>query len=97
MRFDTDEDDNIFYYDANVVGDANPKLTLYLIINENLIPDYLKEDFLKARDIFLTYFDNLDNKTKNENKWAREYLENELKNNSIVNLYLNQGDFICND
>lgn len=40
MSFSVDgNEDHIFYYDMNVVGDAEPESTLYLVIDESLIPE----------------------------------------------------------
>jgi len=39
MMFDDSEEDYVFYYDANVVGDASPSTTLYLVIEEDELPD----------------------------------------------------------
>lgn len=90
MAFMHDEEDYIFYYDANVVGDASPKTTLYLIIPENFVPDTIpirdkygnqfnisKQDFFKTKNKFLDNFKDLpiDNKLDKENDWARQKLE----------------------
>ena len=40
--FSTIDDDYIYYYDYNVVGDADPENTLYLIINSiKDLPNYI--------------------------------------------------------
>lgn len=90
MAFIHDEKDYIFYYDANVVGDADPALTLYLVIPEELVPNIVpicneygelfnisRRDFFKARNKFLENFEGLpiDNKLDKENDWARQILE----------------------
>ena len=90
MAFMYDEEDYIFYYDANVVGDADPALTLYLVISEELVPNIVpicneygelfnisRRDFFKARNKFLENFEGLpiDNKLDKENDWARQILE----------------------
>ena len=90
MAFIHDEKDYIFYYDANVVGDADPALTLYLVISEELVPNIVpicneygelfnisRRDFFKARNKFLENFEGLpiDNKLDKENDWARQILE----------------------
>lgn len=90
MAFIHGEEDYIFYYDANVVGDADPALTLYLVISEELVPNIVpicneygelfnisRRDFFKARNKFLENFKDLpiDNKLDKENDWARQQLE----------------------
>lgn len=90
MAFMHDEKDYIFYYDANVVGDADPALTLYLVISEELVPNIVpicneygelfnisRRDFFKARNKFLENFEGLpiDNKLDKENDWVRQILE----------------------
>ena len=90
MAFIHGEEDYIFYYDANVVGDADPALTLYLVISEELVPNIVpicneygelfnisRRDFFKARNKLLENFEGLpiDNKLDKENDWARQILE----------------------
>lgn len=90
MAFMHDEEDYIFYYDANVVGDASPNNTLYLIIPEDFVPNTIpirdkdgnqfnisKQDFFKTKNKFLDNFKDLpiDNKLDKENDWARQILE----------------------
>lgn len=67
MTFGGDIEDNyIFYYDANVVGDASPATTLYLVIDEDELPDIIefhnnerntiqlkKNEVIKIKNIFL--------------------------------------------
>jgi len=95
MTFSGDkEEDYIFYYDANVVGDANPSTTLYLVINENELPDeilikddennivkILKDDIVRIKNIFV----NMCN--KDEDIWAIDELDKLSKNgNKIVDI-----------
>lgn len=104
MAFNYSEEDYIFYYDANVVGDACPANTLYLIIPEDLVPSNIpirdidgnehnisKAEFSKSRKKFIEYFKDceIDNRLDKENDWARQILNKDYKNNSIVNLIIN--------
>lgn len=42
IEFCTEEDDYVYYYDYNVVGDADPEYTLYLIVDSiEDIPDHI--------------------------------------------------------
>lgn len=96
MMFDGKEDDYMFYYDANVVGDAGPSTTLYLVINEDELPNEIelrgcddcivklsKKDIIEIRDIFV-------NKVYSKgsmDKWAIEELDKLSNNgNKIVNV-----------
>lgn len=98
MAIDTKEDNYIYYYDANVVGDAYPPDTLYLVIDEERLPKeieindkvFTKQDILKIKEKFLTFFDEnepIDNKLDKTNEWARDCLNNEepYKDNYFVN------------
>ncbi|MGE4484591.1 MAG: hypothetical protein AB7C97_05695 [Oscillospiraceae bacterium] len=95
MSFDGDkEDDYIFYYDANVVGDACPATTLYLIIDESELPNTIsihdsgyniiqltKEEIVRIKNKFVNevFHKNIDD------KWAIEELDRLSKeNNSVV-------------
>ena len=85
----------LFYYDANVVGDAGPTTTLYLVYdNEDEWPDKIdventenefltREELISIRDWFLRY-DQFENES---NGWALDMLnlDNSFKNNYIVN------------
>jgi len=84
MSFSGDKEENyIFYYDANVVGDACPSTTLYLVIDENELPDEIstydskdnivkisKEDIIKIRNIFVNEVHNV-----YKDIWAVEELD----------------------
>jgi hypothetical protein len=82
MFYGDKEEDYMFYYDANVVGDATPESTLYLVIDENELPNEIsiydnedntvkisKEDVIKIKNKFV-------NEVHNEYKdtWAFEEL-----------------------
>lgn len=113
MCFSGKEDDFIFFYDANVVGDSDPLATVYLVLDDSFIPevaqyesdvsgyDYkndvpflekgltlTREQVFKAREEFLSYFDNLDNISDKSNDWARRYSDDDVKNGGIYNLRL---------
>jgi len=89
---DEKEEDYIFYYDANVVGDASPETTLYLVIEESELPNIItirnfdgeitelsKIDVIKTKNKFTETCD------KSKDDWALSRLD-ELSNNeySIV-------------
>lgn len=93
----------IFYYDANVVGDAIPETTLYLVFDDTLIPDsfqYIDKDYfddglnltreqvLKVRDDFLLLIGDND---YDPNIEARDYLDKNYKDNKIVNFCLKKS------
>lgn len=42
MSFTSKEEDFIFYYDANVVGDAFPQNTVYLVLDDSFIPELVE-------------------------------------------------------
>lgn len=61
------EDNYIFYYDANVVGDACPATTLYLVIDESELPNefiidecgydrvkLLKNELIEIKNLFIS-------------------------------------------
>lgn len=90
--------DCLFYYDKNIVGDANPKTTLQLVYEsenewpENIYPcDYYHKSINKVLhkdDIkrIIKYFlknNTFSDETK-EDAWALKFLENE-KDNAIIN------------
>jgi len=90
------EDDYIFYYDANVVGDADPSTTLYLVLDENELPDIIsiyddenniikltKDEVIKIKNIFINnLFDNY-----KMDEWAVKYLDTLSEEyNSIVDV-----------
>ena len=39
MMLDDSEEDYVWHYDANVVGDASPSTTLYLVVEEDELPE----------------------------------------------------------
>ena len=93
MMFSGDEEENyMFYYDANVVGDASPSTTLYLVIDENELPSEIpiydgedniiklsKYDIIRIKNYFI-------NEVHSEHKdmWAFEELEKLSKNGNII-------------
>ena len=93
-----DEDSPIFYYDANIVGDASPTETLYLVFNEDIIPEKVeingrdnkivltKQQILNYKDKFLK---ELDIEVSDTNKWARDLLHNDkgYRDDYIINYY----------
>ena len=86
-------EDYIFYYDVNVVGDASPNTTLYIVIEESLLPDFIefncgdiaysisKDEFLLLRDVFVGFdtfkLYGIDNTKDPANEWARDTLYND--------------------
>lgn len=82
--FRKDDDGDVLFTDINVVGDANPPSTLYLVFNEEIVPDYI----LNVRDEILKDCDSIDNIKDKHNEWARNFLEENYKNDDIVNFYL---------
>ena len=92
MMFSGDKEDNyIFHYDANVVGDACPSTTLYLIIDENELPNEIliyddeynivilsKDEVIRIKNIFINYVD------KSEDAWAIEELDKLSHNGSKI-------------
>lgn len=85
--YDETEADHMNWYNANVVGDAYPKLTLYLIIPESKIPQDIKEDVLVTRDNFVKLFNNIIKQT-NTNDWAKLCLEEMSFENDYINFCL---------
>ena len=88
------EFDCIFYYDANVVGDASPETTLYLIYEDADFPSKIEieqsnGEFLSKDDVFLIRKWFLENHTfkKEYNDWAlNELISNDyFKNNKVIN------------
>jgi hypothetical protein len=89
------ENNYIFYFDANVVGDACPSTTLYLVIDESELPNEIlihdseenivklsKDDIVKIKNIFINEVYH-----KYEDKWAFEELDKLSKEgNPIVNV-----------
>lgn len=94
---DADEENLIWCYDMNVVGDSSPTETLYLVIPVESLPNQIylfaddlsiptilsKEDILKIRDKII----NEKTSSEERNAWAYEYLctSKYHKNNFIVN------------
>jgi hypothetical protein len=96
MGFSGNEyDDYIFYYDANVVGDADPSNTLYLVLEENELPskiierdnednfiEILKDDIIKIKNMFVNEVYG-----KVEDDWAFKKLDElSLEGNKIVDI-----------
>jgi hypothetical protein len=96
MLFSENKEENyIFYYDANVVGDACPSTTLYLVIDEKELPDEIlihdyenniiklsKDDIIRIKNIFI-------NEVYGEYKdiWAFEELDKlSREGNKIVDV-----------
>ena len=91
--------DCLFYYDKNIVGDANPSTTLQLVYEsedewpESIYPsDYYNESINKVLhkdDIkrIIKYFlkNNTFSDEKREDAWALNYLEQNEKDNAIIN------------
>ena len=81
--------ENHFIWDHNIIGDANPWETLYLVIPEDIIPDEVdfeyvhltKGEILKIRDRLKSTV-NVD--TLN-NDWARDEIKTHYSDNSIIN------------
>lgn len=108
MSLSSDYDDKyIFYYDANVVGDAVPKTTLYLVLDDTFIPErfqYIDEDYFddglnltreqvfKVRDDFLLLIGNSD---YDPNLEARDYLDKNYKDNKIVQFIMRKKGKAC--
>lgn len=98
---ESDIDSPISYTDINIVGDANPMETLYLIFEKDLLAATIridgeynsiiltKEEVLKYRDKFLKNFTEMDNTKDKTNDWARDKLYNDkdYKDDCIVNYY----------
>ena len=88
-------DDYIFYYDANVVGDADPSNTLYLVLEETELPDKIVErdeednfveivkgDIIRIKNMFVN---EICDKSKDE--WALKKLDKlSAEGNKIVNI-----------
>ena len=96
MCFSGEKEDNyIFYYDANIVGDACPSTTLYLVINENELPnkitihdddnnvvEILKDDIINIKNMFVNEIYK-----KYEDEWALKELDKlSAKGNKIVDI-----------
>jgi hypothetical protein len=89
------EDDYIFYWDANVVGDAGPSTTLYLVIEENELPKKLticdeddntvevsKKEIINIKNIFVN-----DVYEKNDDEWPfKELNKLSVEGNKIVDI-----------
>ena len=100
FSIEEEQDDYIFYYDANVVGDANPGKTLYLVIDECELPshvtigDYVgnkaklsKDDLIRIRDKFV----KIASDSYNNNDWAIKELDELSENGNVfvdINLQL---------
>jgi hypothetical protein len=96
MSFSGEKEDNyIFYYDANIVGDACPSTTLYLVIDENELPnkitiydndnksvEILKDDIINIKNIFVNKIYE-----KYEDEWPIKELDKlSVKGNKIVDI-----------
>jgi len=100
MMFSGNKEDNyIFYYDANVVGDANPSTTLYLVIDENELPDEIpvnddegniiqlsKDEIIRIKNIFVN--EVLDKMRTDE--WAINYLDELSKTNNVIDINISR-------
>jgi hypothetical protein len=93
MMFSGDkEEDYMFYYDANVVGDAGPSTTLYLVIDESELPSEIsihdgEDNIVKLSKYELIRIKNLFiNEVHNEYKdiWAFEELDKLTKDGNII-------------
>lgn len=73
--------------DINVVGDADPTKTLYLVFDDDYVPNEIL-DYKKRFMSSLDEFDIIDNKQDPNNDWARNELETTYKDNFFVNFYL---------
>lgn len=104
MGFSQDDEDHIFYYDANVVGDASPTHTLYVVLDANVIPDSIefpnlenmdehftltREEILEIRNKFMGFFDSLDNINNHQNDWARQELDKYAAESKLNEMILN--------
>lgn len=89
------DEDYIFYYDANVVGDADPSNTLYLVLDETELPSKIveqdkdfnlveisKDEIIKIRNMFVNeVYDKV------EDNWAFQRLDElSLEGNKIVDV-----------
>lgn len=71
-ELDDDDDNDIWLIDINIVGDADPENTIYLIIeNGNLIPQPIRDKVLKYRKFIIK-----DNNAETPPVWALESLNN---------------------
>lgn len=96
IEYDEEYDDYIYYYDANVVGDANPFKTLYLVIDEDKLPsnveingvNFTKNEIVNLKERFLMILKE-EQSFINRNEWARQYLEQpECRSNYFINLII---------
>lgn len=98
------EDDNGDFplIDINIVGDANPQLTLYLVLDEDTIkklPNANKlltkrEDFI---DVIIKEGDKeLDNSKDPVNEWARKELEEDVSkpDGKYIDFYCENGGVV---
>lgn len=69
------EDDYIFYYDANVVGDACPETTLYLVIDENELTNEIE-----VKDYDENYDEQIIKLLRNDIIKIRDKFVNEVHN-----------------
>lgn len=94
--------DCLFYYDLNIVGDASPDETLYLVYDtEDEWPEVKveqseqvlnKDDLRRIIKWFLeTEGDHFRDEVNDENAWALKTLEEDYHNNAIVNYRSNSG------
>jgi hypothetical protein len=95
MSFSRKKDNYIFYYDADIVGDACPSATLYLVIDENELPnkiiiydddnnavEILKDDIVNIKNMFINEIYE-----KYEDKWPFKELDKlSVEGNKIVDI-----------
>ena len=78
--------ENHFIWDHNIIGDANPEETLYLVIPEDIIPDEVDFEYVHlTKDEILKIRDRLKDIASPDNDWARDEIKTHYSTNSIVN------------
>ncbi len=81
----------LFHYDCNIVGDASPSETIYLVFdNEDEWPDKIKiedsdEKFLKKSELLKIRDWFIAENTFSNDPWGLNFLEEHYKDDEIVN------------
>lgn len=81
MNYDSAEEDGMYVWDYNIVGDAYPYNVLYIVVEENELPEELKF-IIEYRNKFVQKY----KRYEEGQLWAIKTLEQYVEDGSIIDL-----------
>lgn len=102
MSKSENDEDFIFCWDANVIGDANPLYTLYLVLEEDELPEFIiavssfygnpvklsKDRILRIRNLFVKEYCS---EIEELSDWIKEVIKEYSKESEIFNVNIERS------